>query len=223
MTQQSRMVPGLALLLCLGTAAPALGGLTWEAKRFDLPAKEGVTELVAEFRFTNTGPDAVTVRDLRVSCDCTTAEIGKRDYAPGESGVVRAILRPGDRMGPLESEVSVFTSDPADPLVSLVVHTALPELLSYSDRTLRWKKGAAASEQSIQVDLRGPQAILTIEPKDSALAKQFGIRIDVVTPGRSYRLSFKPGTEQELLGPAEFFVTFADHTRRSFRVMMFVR
>ena len=47
----------------------------------------------------NEGQTAVTNESLKPSCGCTTAELEKKTYAPGEKGEVRARFDIGQRVG----------------------------------------------------------------------------------------------------------------------------
>jgi hypothetical protein len=81
--------------LPLALAGAALIALTATTARADLVfAKPAVnagevrcgTPLKQKFAFTNQGPGAAEVADLRASCGCLKPSLEKRTYLPGESG-----------------------------------------------------------------------------------------------------------------------------------------
>ena len=51
----------------------------------------------AVFAFENIGDKAFTITEVKSSCGCTTAALGKKTYAPGESGEINAKFNIGSR------------------------------------------------------------------------------------------------------------------------------
>ena len=197
--------------------------LTWDAKTIEVTPKPGDAEAVGLFRFKNAGTTAVKIRDVRSSCDCTTAELGKRDYAPGEEGTIRAIFTIGDRMGLQEKGVTVITDDPTNPMINLTLKVSIPELLSYSSRMLYWKAGGENNVQAITIKPLGGNRISAIEVRDIA-SQQATVRVEKVEAGTQFRLVVKPvAVDQPRTTLITLVAQFEGGAQHSFTVFALVR
>ena len=173
--------------------APALcfGALHWSAQQIFVTAKPGDKEAVAVFPFQNDGAAPVTITQIQPNCGCTTADLAKRTYAPGEAGEIKAVFTFGDRLGLQEKHILVTTDEPSAPPVSLVLRVNVPELITCTPRLLVWPKGAEPGELSAVITIADPQRIAAIEVGD-ARQEVFKLRIEPVEPGKSYRLFVRP-------------------------------
>jgi hypothetical protein len=88
----------ISALLLLAIPALCFGALSWTNQKVELTAKPGEKEVIGLFRFVNSGNTTITVTDIKPGCGCTTAELIKRTYAPGEAGEIKAVFTIGDRM-----------------------------------------------------------------------------------------------------------------------------
>lgn len=86
----------LALLLPATVMAQAL---QWEQCRVPVEAAEGGGPVTASFRFKNTSDHPVRIRSVPTSCGCMVGIPEKRDYAPGEQGVLSLAYSPKGRRG----------------------------------------------------------------------------------------------------------------------------
>lgn len=66
-----------------------------------------------EVYFTNEGEGTLIITDLRASCGCTVGELDKREYAPGESGVIKIQFKPQGKSNAVHQTVTVATNDPS--------------------------------------------------------------------------------------------------------------
>jgi hypothetical protein len=82
--------------------------------------KEGETVDV-KFGFKNVSAENVVIESVRASCGCTTPKLDKKEYAPGESGVIEAAFNTTGRKGPQSKTVTVRTSDPKQPAYVLTL------------------------------------------------------------------------------------------------------
>lgn len=64
-----------------------------------------------EVPFTNQGEGTLIIKDLRASCGCTVGELDKREYAPGESGVIKIQFKPQGKSNAIKQTVTVTTND----------------------------------------------------------------------------------------------------------------
>jgi hypothetical protein len=87
-------------LLELSTVIACDGALEWKTTRIALDAHEGRGLLEAHFPFRNTGPDIVIIERVESSCACTMAHVSASQFAPGETGEIRAVFGLAGRAGP---------------------------------------------------------------------------------------------------------------------------
>ena len=104
----------LLLALILPTAALA-GGLSWEKTEVAIESIEGGGKVPGEFRFTNTSDRPIRIRAVPASCGCIVAKPDKRDYAPGETGVIPFTYAPKRKWGTRAYRVYVVTNEPGRP------------------------------------------------------------------------------------------------------------
>ena len=68
-----------------------------------------------EITFRNEGDAPLIIHDLRASCGCTVGELDKREYAPGETGVLRVQFRPQGKRNLVRQTVTITTNDASLP------------------------------------------------------------------------------------------------------------
>lgn len=68
-----------------------------------------------EITFRNEGDASLIIHDLRASCGCTVGELDKREYAPGETGVLRIQFRPQGKRNLVRQTVTITTNDESLP------------------------------------------------------------------------------------------------------------
>lgn len=73
----------------LTTAAPVID--LGETKQGDL--------LKSEYKITNTSTEPITIKDLRIPCDCTSGEIENKSLQPGESTLVKMQVNTEELIG----------------------------------------------------------------------------------------------------------------------------
>ncbi len=116
------------LILGLSVPAPHAGAATGEGapravpiepiKDFEIVAKG--EEVHHTFEIKNEGNATLELTDVRPACGCTVAEFDSK-IAPGEIGQVRTTLQTLDFYGPISKSVAVFTNDPDNPKIQLVL------------------------------------------------------------------------------------------------------
>lgn len=145
------IVPFLMILMTIRLLAE--GGLVWEDTHLELPAEPGQEEIVAVFRFENTGEEAVEIGKIRSSCGCTVPVLEKRVYAPGESGEIRAIFTVGDRVGRQRKDLRVQVLGKGDEFVVLSFATNIPQIGRIHPKLLLWREGKVEGEKLLRIEL----------------------------------------------------------------------
>ena len=95
----------LACVLAWALPLAAQAGLNFETTTLDVKADSGVAQLAVKFPFKNTGDKKVTIFSAESDCGCTTTGLEKKEYEPGESGVITANFAVGDRVGPQSKQI----------------------------------------------------------------------------------------------------------------------
>ncbi|WP_044891724.1 DUF1573 domain-containing protein [Opitutus terrae] len=198
-----------ALLLPLAAHA----ALVWDTREVQLAANSNAREIVAQYRFTNAGASPVAIVDVVTSCDCTTVELTKRVYAPGETGTLMAKLALGSVARSQEETIAVVTDGaPAEPVV-LHLRAEIQPLVTLSSPLLIWPTGAEPQPQEVLVQATGALAIRSLaitgtHPRDAVTA-----RIEPEIEGAKHRVWVRPlSTARPQNFAVSCRVTFLDGT-----------
>ena len=141
----------LSLLLSLFLAIPAFAQLKWETTEQSLKAKPGDREIVATYRFTNTGTTPITIDDVHTSCGCTTAALAKNKYAPGESGEIVARMDISNRTGHQEKSILVTINQNTRTPTVLRLIADIPEPVVMKPTFVMWGLGEAPKPKTIDI------------------------------------------------------------------------
>ena len=107
-----------------------------------------------EFPFKNTGEKDVEIQSVRASCKCVTPTIGNQRVAPGEKGVVQAVMTIGNRTGLQRKMISVTTDQEGAARTVLMLEVSLPQAVSFDPAIVEWKEGDMPSEQVVTVSVK---------------------------------------------------------------------
>ena len=105
------------------------------------------------YKFTNTGATPLTITNVKTSCSCTAAKLGKSTYAPGETGVLNVTFTIGTRTGSHTKTITVTTDDAASPRSLLTLHVKIPPQAEFSRRVATWLLNASPDPQAITVTI----------------------------------------------------------------------
>ena len=112
------------------------------------------------FPFTNEGARAIEISEIKATCGCTTTELEKLIYQPGESGVIEGKFSVGSRQGKQDKKIRVFTNDLAQPEIQLALKFYIPQLVTMKPGLLLWRVG---SEPDAKILTISPNADLGAE------------------------------------------------------------
>jgi hypothetical protein len=77
-------------------------------------------EIVREFKVQNSGDADLEITEVKASCGCMVASFA-RIVKPKRVGLVKLVVDTGDFATPIAKGATLFTSDPANPRIQLVV------------------------------------------------------------------------------------------------------
>ena len=85
-----KLILSLALIISFGIAGAQT--IDFESKVIDYGIIEHNSDGNREYKFTNTGTEALIIKNAKGSCGCTVPNYKKKDgsseWAPGESGTI---------------------------------------------------------------------------------------------------------------------------------------
>src|SRR5262249_11304464 len=82
-----------------------------------------------EFKCTTTGTVTSHTPDTKGSCGCTVPTLEKKDYAPGEGGVIKVTYTPHGRRGKQQPTVTVTSNAPMKPSQILELPSEIKPLM----------------------------------------------------------------------------------------------
>ncbi|MBI5770478.1 MAG: DUF1573 domain-containing protein [Verrucomicrobia bacterium] len=181
----------IALTVAIGWIAPLRAGLTWDTTTVERVAKVGEDAVRLTFAFSNPGPRAITIVDLKPSCGCTVAVLDQRTYGPGEKGALPVVFDTRDFSGVQEKTIEVFTDDAPKP-TTLTLRVTIPPWIEVAPRLLWWTVGENAAAKAALVTVHPEAKIKTasVASDHPAIAG----RLETIEAGRRYRLIATPAS-----------------------------
>jgi hypothetical protein len=180
----------LSLFLLWLIAGSAFGQLTWETTEQSFNSKQQDKEVVAKYKFTNTGSAPVKIKNVRTSCGCTTAALSKTDYAPGESGEIDARFTFSGRTGKQEKAISVdTTANPEVPTI-LKLHVYIQETVKIEPEVVFWRVGEQPDPKAIHIAVADDASakIISVTSDNPALK----VKLTELKPGKEYEAQITP-------------------------------
>ena len=182
----------------LTTAVSVNAEVTWTQRQHEVRTEPGMQRVERSFAFTNEGEKAVMVTSIKSSCGCTTADLSKTVYAPGESGQVDVVFDLGDRKGKQIKKVVVRTDDPATPVTTLTLNVTIPKLVELSPRLLMWKADESREPKTMEVTLNSVEPI-ELKGVEVAGDERLKTEIEEVEPGKKYCVKVTPHVGSEAM------------------------
>lgn len=180
----TRLVILSGLLLC-GSLASGKNELSFKETVVPVKVAPDQDSITASFPFTNTSGTPVTISKIHVSCDCTTAgaKDNKLTYAPGESGVISAVMKTGNFSGTVDKDMTVHANGSA---YKLVIRAQIPDIIRMEPRKLEWARGEAAVPKTIKITISKelPVNLTTVDLTGDA----FDYEPVTVKKGREYKI-----------------------------------
>jgi hypothetical protein len=169
-------------------------GLEFAELLKEFHAAPDAAKVVAEFNFTNHSNKPARLSNSDPGCSCLKVEVadGKLDYAPGESGMLRATFEMGNFSGTIDKNIALWVDDdPADkPSVKLTVRVHIPVLVNLEPKTLKWVIGGKPEPQTIHIQMASEKPIRVINVKSSSSA--FTYEVKTIEEGKAYDLIVTP-------------------------------
>lgn len=85
--------------------------LVFESKTFDFGKAIAGSTVEHVYRFRNAGDRDLVIRRVKPACGCTAALLSSERVPPGGTGEIKVTFSAGERMGPQNLTVTVFSND----------------------------------------------------------------------------------------------------------------
>jgi hypothetical protein len=89
-----------------------------------------------KFKFKNKGVGTLKISEVTKTCGCTVFELVKREYAPGEEGVIDVGYTADKTSGPRTRHLYVLSNDPVSPRIELTIKASIAQKIVYSPEKL---------------------------------------------------------------------------------------
>lgn len=199
----------------LFAAEPAHAQLDWERTEIQTSVTAEDSEITAQFPFRNKGRRPVFIEEVKPDCGCTTTELAKWEYAPGDSGLLSVTFHFGQRVGQQTRTILVRTDDPDRPETRLTLKADIPETLEISPMVQVWKTGEPIYHQTSHIRVRTDFPIELVAAESNRA--EFKPILKTVTPGREYQLIMIPRqTGRPLNATVLLTARFPDGKTRSY-------
>jgi hypothetical protein len=182
----------LALAAFAWPALVAQGAIEWPQKTIELSTSFKQQDVKAGFVFRNTGDRPVTITSVNSNCDCTTAELEKKTYAPGEEGKINVMFEIGDYMGIHDAHILVTTDTPSVPPTDLILRVHIPEYLKLEPHMAVWHIRGEPEEKTLVCAAVAHESVWLTEAHSSE--STIAARIETIEAGRKYLVHLRPAS-----------------------------
>lgn len=183
----------IAIWLALAAFTHA-AGLEFERLLEEVKAPADASTVTADFKFTNKGGKPVTISKSDPGCSCLKVQIsgGKLQYAPGESGTVRATFDVGNFSGTVDKAIGLWldTATGDKPSMVLTVRIHIPVLIALEPKTVTWDVGGKPEPKTISIRMAEGQTIRVLGAKCSSPI--FDHELKTIEEGKKYDLVITP-------------------------------
>ena len=188
MSQLRNIIYVILGIFCLSLSAQAK--LKWDSKLKELFPSLLDKKVVANYAFENVGEEPVKIMSVKPSCGCTTAELEKRIYQPGETGVINTTFELGEQSG-LQMKAILVTTEGSElqpEILELLVH--IPELVEVEPDFAQWWPNEEKEKKTITLTASHIDTfqITKVESQNP----QFKATLEVLDPGKNYQISVTP-------------------------------
>lgn len=111
----------LILVPLLTVTLAATAKITFEKTELDFGELESGKVVDMEYKFKNTGDETLIIKNISSSCGCTVTKVDKKEYQPGEEGVIPVKFFSRGYNGKITKIITVATNDPENVYTRLKV------------------------------------------------------------------------------------------------------
>lgn len=177
-----------ALVFALAGTLSAQSKMVFETTELDFGELDAGKTVELTFKFKNTGDETLIITNINSSCGCTIPRIGKKEYQPGETGVIPVRFNSRGLKGKIAKTVTIVTNDKDNEYTTLKIKGTVTlknfARAQIEPKELNFKTVKAGEEysQSIKIKNTGTAELQIIEVAHSPQVS-FLFAKDVVAPG----------------------------------------
>ncbi len=146
------------------------------------------TKNTYEFKFTNVGTAVLKIKKVQSTCGCMVPELQKKEYAPGESGVVKVTFSAPARKGVSRKTLYIHSNDKKNPRAKLTITARVAPKVDYKPRklnlSLKEENGGCPDIVLRSLDnrlfliqgIKSSSNVITIDYDGSKRAKEFVLK-----------------------------------------------
>ena len=182
----------LTLATLLGAPLTVRAGIEFESTALTKAAALGDESAEFVYRFKITGDKPVRITKIEVSCGCLEASSAKSEYAAGESGEVKVIMKIGSVEGESYKPTTLTTNDPAHESIQLDATVSVPRIYEVTPNICTWTLNDQPDPKTIRVKILGPEPITILKYISSR--ENMAVEMKEIEKGRLYDLILTPKT-----------------------------
>lgn len=181
----------IIILAILSIPTSSWAQLYWENKFIRRTVQSTEKQVLVTFKFQNVGKDTITIKSIKSSCGCTTAEMAKKNYKGGEAGQLVVTFDPGSRTGIQNKSVVLETDQSTDSVIQLDMEFTLPTVLDISPGKVFWGNGEAKETKVIKLTLSKNVTPFNVIDVSSS-NEDFIVKLKTIKPGSQYEIKVTP-------------------------------
>jgi len=139
------------------------------------------TANICEFGFKNVGEALLKIIDVKPDCGCTIFTLDKREYEPGESGVLKIKFHTSTLAGPTTKHITIISNDKAAPTLTLTLKATVVARVDYQPKTLNLllKDEDKALPQVTLTSVDGkPFSVTSVKSTANAISADFDASVE---------------------------------------------
>lgn len=160
------------------------------------------SENVCEFKFTNTGDKLLKIARVRKTCGCTPYELTKKQYKPGESGILKVKYKASSRPVSVRKTLVVYSNDWVNSEIELVIKAKISPKISYLPKSIDFflnKENAGCPEITIKSLDGKPFSVTGLRAKWRSRSMKGGITADYDPSQEAMEFVLQPKVDMEKL------------------------
>lgn len=112
--------------------------ITFENVIYDFGEVPSGTEQLGQFKFTNTGDGLLKITEVKRCCGVVAELVNnKKEYSPGENGIVKVEYHSGVRATTLSRQIYVISNDKENPNVELTIKAKIVPKVAFEPQRLQ--------------------------------------------------------------------------------------
>jgi len=136
---------------------------------------------ICEFGFKNVGEALLKIIDVKPDCGCTLFTLEKKEYEPGESGMLKIKYHATTQPGVVTRRVPVISNDKAKPEITLTLKATIVARVDYQPKTLNLllKDKDQALPQVTLTSVDGkPFSVTSVKSTANAISADFDASVE---------------------------------------------